>query len=334
VSASAIQKARGGDRSDVISLIRDFRQVATRQFKGGWNLAAFGDATWRTWRAADLTCNLIDEGGWNETELTTLASIWAGDDLDARDLANPLAGHARFCAAVFRGEAGKEFRFGYWARHGSNFPSPSGEAAQTWLGMVIQPNATMNAMHRILRSVRDRGLVVTPDRASSLLAALQKEKPSGSELSLIAHPNAGGILFLDSYVFPAAMNVDSGGRLHLFRIRAMRIWLALRRWALAHGGQLPATLQDLVPGYLVEIPADPWDGSPLRWDPVGRMIYGVGTDWIADVPVPDADSREWLITQGGLEVSSMGLRYDRPPPAKPPVPYPEPRAAPVKKRGP
>ena len=41
--------------------------------------------------------------------------------------------------------------------------------------------------------------------------------------------------------------------------------LAIERYRLAHHDQLPATLQDLVPAYLPAVPADPFDGKPLRY---------------------------------------------------------------------
>jgi hypothetical protein len=317
--ATAMQKARAGDRGEAISLVRDVRRWTARQSAGSWSFDGLTEAMWWTWKAADLTCTLVEAGGFTEAELVELAAIWETEDLQPKDLANPVTGEAQLLAAIFRGEAGKEFRFGYWQRHGEIRPSPSNESLQTWLGLAIQSNATMNAMHRILRSVRDRGLRISPDRAKSFFEALQKERPSGSEWSLLAHPNAGGMYFLDCYVIRAAVYLEVSSIEHLFRIRAMRIWLALRRWALAQGGQLPATLQEMEPAFLTGIPLDPWDGSPLRWDPAGKMIYGVGLDWIANVPVPESKDRGWMIHhRDGLdEYTRVGLRYDRPPPIMP-----------------
>lgn len=55
--------------------------------------------------------------------------------------------------------------------------------------------------------------------------------------------------------------------------------LAVERYRLARGG-LPETLDQLVPGYLAAVPADPFDGAPLRYKRVDRgfVVYSVGED--------------------------------------------------------
>ena len=60
--------------------------------------------------------------------------------------------------------------------------------------------------------------------------------------------------------------------------------VAAKRWALAHGGSWPATLTELVPDYLPEIPLDPYDGNPLRWDQPSGTAYVIGDDGVADLP--------------------------------------------------
>ena len=71
----------------------------------------------------------------------------------------------------------------------------------------------------------------------------------------------------------------------LFTTRAMRLRLALERWKTAHSGNLPETLAELVPDYLPEVPADPWNGKPLLWDPQTAVISAVGLDWEEKPPV-------------------------------------------------
>jgi hypothetical protein len=45
-------------------------------------------------------------------------------------------------------------------------------------------------------------------------------------------------------------------------------------------GQWPGKIDDLVPGYLVVVPTDPFDGKPLRWKSDGDkiVIYSIGRD--------------------------------------------------------
>lgn len=70
---------------------------------------------------------------------------------------------------------------------------------------------------------------------------------------------------------------------HHYRILADRrlaaVCLAARLYAIDHGGQLPAKLEDLVPDYLPAVPLDPLTaGKPLQYvaDPDRPRVYSVG----------------------------------------------------------
>jgi hypothetical protein len=60
------------------------------------------------------------------------------------------------------------------------------------------------------------------------------------------------------------------------RIRLTRTTLLLRAWMADHGGRLPDTLDVLVPDDVSEIPADPYNGQPLRYDK--EKIWSIGSD--------------------------------------------------------
>jgi len=45
-------------------------------------------------------------------------------------------------------------------------------------------------------------------------------------------------------------------------------------------GKLPASLADLVPRYLKEVPRDPYDGKPLRYSAERKIIWSVGEDLV------------------------------------------------------
>jgi len=55
--------------------------------------------------------------------------------------------------------------------------------------------------------------------------------------------------------------------------------IAIARY-LARHGRAPASLDELVPGQLLEIPLDPFDGQPLRYraDAEGALVYSLGAD--------------------------------------------------------
>ena len=67
------------------------------------------------------------------------------------------------------------------------------------------------------------------------------------------------------------------------RSRAMRdttdCILAAKRFELKHG-RLPTALSELVPDFLAQVPIDPFDGQPLRFQTIGRdlVVYSIGED--------------------------------------------------------
>ncbi len=56
-----------------------------------------------------------------------------------------------------------------------------------------------------------------------------------------------------------------------------RLLLALKCYKIDYG-QLPETLNELVPEYIDEVPVDDFDGKPLRYSKERKIIYSVGED--------------------------------------------------------
>jgi hypothetical protein len=56
--------------------------------------------------------------------------------------------------------------------------------------------------------------------------------------------------------------------------------VAVERYRVEKAGALPEKLQDLIPQFLSVLPADPYDGQPLRYGrrPQGYVVYSVGHD--------------------------------------------------------
>lgn len=66
-----------------------------------------------------------------------------------------------------------------------------------------------------------------------------------------------------------------------FLIESSRLRLALLAYKLKNGNT-PETLKKLVPEYLTEIPADPFDGKPIRYNQEKNILYSVGKNIIDD----------------------------------------------------
>jgi hypothetical protein len=90
--------------------------------------------------------------------------------------------------------------------------------------------------------------------------------------------------YLDNPIGRILLDVSTPGYASFFdredQLRSRRAlalaWLGvLRRRQAEPDGELPATLEELVPAYLGAVPVDPWDGQPVSWDPAeGKLWVG------------------------------------------------------------
>ena len=67
---------------------------------------------------------------------------------------------------------------------------------------------------------------------------------------------------------------------HRASVRTALVGIAVERFRLAHDGTAPGDLSSLVPIYLDRVPADPYDGLPLRYKLLDRgyVVYSIGPD--------------------------------------------------------
>jgi hypothetical protein len=89
---------------------------------------------------------------------------------------------------------------------------------------------------------------------------------------------------------------------HRAGARCAAVALAAERFRLEHG-RWPDALADLVPDLLTEVPADPYDGQPLRYRRLsdGVIVYAVGPDGQDDGSPRDA-------ANAGREGGNVGFR--------------------------
>ena len=106
--------------------------------------------------------------------------------------------------------------------------------------------------------------------------AVPTEDPS--PLRLILSGNAIGNVLIDM-LSPAWERVLINKCREQVRHRATLLLLALKAYHAEHG-DLPDTLEELVPKYLTAVPLDDFDGQPLRYLKAERRIYSVGAQSI------------------------------------------------------
>ena len=74
-----------------------------------------------------------------------------------------------------------------------------------------------------------------------------------------------------------------------FSCAALAVQLAAEEFRRDKGGY-PAALEELVPGYLPEVPKDPFDdGRPIKYNPETRVLYTVGPDCAFTGKLPSKD---------------------------------------------
>ena len=86
---------------------------------------------------------------------------------------------------------------------------------------------------------------------------------SANIIAAVAVPNIKSILARKNYL--------------KFLMDGTRIRIAALAYERDHGA-LPAALADLSPDYIKEVPSDPFDGKPVRYDSKRGIIYSVGMD--------------------------------------------------------
>ena len=92
--------------------------------------------------------------------------------------------------------------------------------------------------------------------------------------------------------------------------RSAMVGCAVERHRLAHDGHLPNTLGDLVPALLPAVPADPFDGQPLRYLRTGdsHVIYSIGPDKLDNGGQLQGASSKYAKARGG---SDIGFQVSR-----------------------
>jgi hypothetical protein len=96
--------------------------------------------------------------------------------------------------------------------------------------------------------------------------------------------NTNGFL-ISPCILPAiaAAQKKSAGGVALLRVA--QTVLAVERYRLANTNSLPSSLTELVPQFIPVVPADPFDGKPLRFKLIpkrGYMVYSIGIDRVDD----------------------------------------------------
>jgi hypothetical protein len=103
-----------------------------------------------------------------------------------------------------------------------------------------------------------------------------------------------------------------------YRLRAVfargktQLVIAAARWRLDHDGELPPTLDALVPQYLPAVPADPWskDGKPFSYNAATGVVWSVGESGDFDYSKLPVEKSRRLRGEFGRNVDYYAFRLN------------------------
>ena len=116
------------------------------------------------------------------------------------------------------------------------------------------------------------------------LARRQAVDDAEQQLTLLAGQTGSGLRFpLTRLLLPSLLAVTEATSRNEAQRDATRVAIAIERFYLRQG-QLPSSLDDLVPTYLKSLLEDPFDGAPLRFrsEAENYLVYSVGTNGADD----------------------------------------------------
>jgi hypothetical protein len=232
--------------------------MARRQIQGSVDAGAVGWGLQWAASVGEFTCNVVESFHPNGEILTKLAEAYAEDPITPSDLANPAKGSS----ALFTQALG----------------APEQMGGTHWLArlFLLKRNKTLNLHNRELVKLMESGLASTTTGANYVVEYLHRPE---WEPRLANFNNLAGIGMAKDALRIEGYALSDSARQQLFQTRALRVWLAIRRWELQHPGQKLRALTDLPGDLLTTIPQDPWTGQPLTWDPATEQIQAVGGDW-------------------------------------------------------
>jgi hypothetical protein len=140
-------------------------------------------------------------------------------------------------------------------------------------GYVFKPNETKAAFADLCR----KNIANIPRIYADVdLSGVEDFGNERNRFFYIVKPNAVGKLMYNLIVANFRSVIEKKCRLES-KVAGVRLVVALRIYK-KKNGCLPDSLSVLVPDYIDEIPRDPYDGKPFRYDKAGGIVYAVGGD--------------------------------------------------------
>ncbi|HLA85014.1 MAG TPA: hypothetical protein VJL29_09480 [Thermoguttaceae bacterium] len=147
----------------------------------------------------------------------------------------------------------------------------------TRVGYVFQPNRTKQIFADLFRNYLEN-VSLPPAQRKLLDVEEQLGIQKKSRITLMLSPNGVGKMLVALMAPATEAILEASSRVEGMRA-ANQLMVACRRYEKDHG-ELPPTLDALVPTYLDAVPRDPFDGKPMRYVRDRAVVYSVGTDLV------------------------------------------------------
>jgi hypothetical protein len=162
----------------------------------------------------------------------------------------------------------------------------------------IKPNMGVAESQRLIRPVMqalENGWPETKRALEALENECERISLDGSLAAKIDPNRIGKQMVAESFSY--LTNFADKTQSNVAGWRCLGVGLGIRVFELKKG-RLPVGLEELVPSVLAEVPEDPVDGLPLRWNASTGRIYSVGKDGVDNggdfkVRGREIDNRDW-----------------------------------------
>lgn len=156
-------------------------------------------------------------------------------------------------------------------------------------GYVYQPNNSLRLIHEIYQEKIAMTGLGSAGGAPTRLATLEWELGARRPWTPQGGYNRMGRQLVLSY-FEGLNHTQQQMKRSRATHAATLLVCALNLWHREHG-ELPERLEELVPTHLSELPADPWDGAPMRFNRDTARVYALGDNLTDHGGSPRSDHR-------------------------------------------
>jgi len=253
ITARTLTLSQSGDADAAVNSVISELQIRRALRDAGW-MAISG-------HQVSLVLSLTQP---SRQALVRLQAALESEDKPERQLEDFLRERARYVELIWRRYYGTD------PNAPSHYTLPMRSVTET----VMRPWFTHNAVNvlRLWAQLVEVAKTAWPDKARRSAAILDtnrpEQRPSGARRNFNPLLDRG---------FPVGAFSQAVDATQLVVDRASRVAVAIERFR-RDRNTLPASLLDLVPQYLREIPGDPYSGRPLLFRPAkdGYTVYSVG----------------------------------------------------------